>query len=481
MGVIKVTPTTKEAYDLFHQGSIALAEAEYNGIRVDRDYCERMVRNTARQHESLEQRLRETDLGRLWEQRYGGKTNFGSDAQLRKILYQDMGLVAAKSTSGGKDGKNKQESVDADTLEKTGLPDVKFLLQMAHIEKQQDYLKNMLRESEADGFMHPFFNLTRSDFKESGGARSLRSSSDSPNFQNFPKRNGDNARIVRRGVIPRDGHRIVGRDYNQLEVTISCCCHQDKNMIHYIEQGKDMHQDCASMLYLLPPEQCCSEAGPYGKQIRQSGKSDMVFPQFYLQEPANSAKGLWTTLTQMPLRCPYDPAKLLTQHLAEKGIRTYEAFEAHAVKVIEAFWRDMFPGFGKWRDKWIADYEKKGFIEYLSGFRIEGHLTKYQLGNFPIQGPAFHCMLWSLIHVLEWWKTLPGWRSLLLGQIHDELVTDEHDEELRENEVVIPRIMTQDLRKAWPWIIVPLKSETTATGIGGQGGNWFERDKALKL
>ena len=34
-------PATKEAYQLIHDGALALARAERQGIRVDLEYCEK--------------------------------------------------------------------------------------------------------------------------------------------------------------------------------------------------------------------------------------------------------------------------------------------------------------------------------------------------------------------------------------------------------------------------------------------------------
>jgi len=470
---IKITATTKEAYELFHEGSLALAEAEFNGIRCDRDYCEKMIANLARQEKALTAQLEKTDLGIAFKQRYRNSTNFGSDHQLRQILYTDMGLQTSRKTRGGKKGQ-QLASVDNTALESLGRDDVRLLLRIRNVQKMGNtYLKNLLQESEADGYIHPFFHLNSYDDDKGGGARSYRGSSSDPNFQNQPNRHEQDRKLVRRAFLPRPGHRLVGRDYGGIEVRISACNHQDKNMIRYIEQGDDMHRDCASMAFLLPQELCTKKAGRYGGEIRQTGKNAYVFPQFYLQQPENTARGLWGQMVEMPLRMPNDPDKTVQQHLKEKGIKSYDAFEKHIIKVIEGFWTDMFPGFKKWRDKHIEAYNRKGYFDMLTGFRVEGVLTPFQLGNYPIQGPAFHCLLWSLIQVNKLWKGKgEGWRSKIVGQIHDELTTDEHDEEFQTNQQEVIPIMAEDIRKHWDWIIVPLEVEADATPVDG---NWFEK------
>jgi DNA polymerase-1 len=453
---VVIRPRTKEAYHLFHEGSLAFAEAEFNGIRCDRDYVRKMINNTNRQLARVVDQLDQSELGRVWRDRFGSSASYGSDHQLRKILIEDFNIQTEKKTAKG------NVSMDSEVLNSLDMPDLKLVLKKRSLEKMSStYLKNLWDESEADGYIHPFFHLA--GWEESkGGAASLRSSSSDPNFQNLPNRHEEERKLIRRAFIPRDGHRLVSRDYGSMEVRISACLHQDQNMIRYIEAGDDMHRDCASMCFMLPQEECTSKYGKHGKHVRFVGKNTFTFAQFYFQEPANSAKGLWKSMIEMDLRVPSDPDKTIRQHLRDKKIRDQGSFEKHIIKVAKEFWEVMFPGYWKWRLRWIDEYNKNGYFDMVTGFRIEGNLTQYQLANYPIQGPAFHCLLWSMIRVVKRWK---GRRSKVVGQIHDELTTDEHQDEFEENQGEVPRIMSQDIRKAWPWIIVPLEVETEATGV----------------
>lgn len=468
---INIRATTKEAYQLFHEGSIALAEAEYNGILCDQSYCRRSILNLDRQIKMLTQNLGETELGKAWKDRYKHELNFDSEHQLRKVLYTDLKVEVKKKTKGGKSGK-KVESVDNESLESTGREDVQMYMKRSGLLKMKNtYLGNILLESKPDGFIHPFFHLSDYDSEKSGGARSYRGSSSDPNFQNQPNRHEAERKLIRRAFLARPGSRIVGRDYGGMEVKISACNHQDPNMIRYIEHGDDMHRDCASLCFILPKELCTSKYGSHGKNIRFVGKNSFVFAQFYFQEPSNSARNLWSAIKDMNLHHPADPEKTIHQHLEDKKIRNYDAFEKHIIKVAKEFWEGMFPGYWKWRRKWIDDYHKRGYFDMLTGFRVEGVMSQYQLANYPIQGPAFHCLLWALIQVYRLWKK-EGRKSLIIGQIHDELTTDEVAEEFPRNQEVIPKIMADDIRKAWPWIIVPLEVETDATPVGG---TWYEK------
>jgi hypothetical protein len=216
------------------------------------------------------------------------------------------------------------------------------------------------------------------------------------------------------------------------------------------------------MCFKLPPELCTPKHGKQGKNVRFVGKNSCTFAQFYFQEPENTAKGLWKGVSDMDLRHPLDEEKTIFQHLMDKGVRNYDAFERHIGEVCSRFWNELFPGYGKWRKQWVEDYEKKGYFDMVTGFRVEGVMSKYQLGNYPIQGPAFHCLLWSMVEVRRLWV---GARSKIVGQIHDELTTDEHASEFRRNQYTVPSVMAHRIRKEWDWLIVPLEVETEATDI----------------
>lgn len=472
MSNLGIRPTTKDAYNLFHEGSIALAAVEFNGIRCDRDYCQQAIANLERQEARLRTKLATTELGLLWEEHFGRSATYGSDHQLRKLLFEVLGYESTKQTSGGKKGKT-QASVDSATLEGIDRDDVRLLLKIRTMNKMATtYLKNFLYESEADGFIHPFFHLSDYNAEKRGAARSFRGSSSDPNFQNLPNRHEEERKLIRQAFIPRPGHKLVSRDYSAMEFRIAACLNQDPNMIRYIEHGDDPHRDVAAKCFMLPPEMCTKKYGEYGKNVRHVGKNSFTFAQMYFQDPPNTAQGLWSSMHDLDLRYPADPEKRLIQHLADKGLSNYGAFEEHVCKkAVPWFWQGMFPAYGKWRDRWIADYNKNGYFDMLTGFRVEGVLSKYQLGNYPIQGPAFHCLLWSLIRVHWLWKEQNA-KSVIVGQIHDELTTDEEQQEFYRNQETVPSIMSEGIRKDWPWIIVPLEVETSATPVDS---NWWTK------
>lgn len=110
----------------------------------------------------------------------------------------------------------------------------------------------------------------------------------------------------------------------------------------------------------------------------------------------------------------------------------------------------------------------------LSGFRCAGVFGKKEICNYPIQGTAFHCLLWSLIQ-LDRWLAKNKMRTLIVGQIHDSMLLDVDARELPDVVGRITEIITSDLPRHWPWIIVPLTVE-----MEGSYENWWSK-KPLEI
>lgn len=100
-------------------------------------------------------------------------------------------------------------------------------------------------------------------------------------------------------------------------------------------------------------------------------------------------------------------------------------------------------------------------------------MQRNDVSNYPVQGAAFHCLLWSLIQVNKELKAA-GLSTLIVGQIHDSIVLDVVPEELEQVLAIVRRVMCVEIRKAWPWIIVPLDVDVEITDIDA---SWFEKKK----
>lgn len=433
-------PTTKQAYRLFHEAALALAEIERNGIAINEKYCKEQQVKNLRMIDRIQNRLMSSKEVQLWKRKFGGKFNINSGDQLANIVFDELGHKAVILTDSGK------PSTSEEALSTVNIPIVQDLLKMKQLSKMNStYIANFEREA-VNGFIHPFFNLNE--------VITYRSSSQNPNFQNIPNRISWMRDMCRTAIVPRPGRMLGGVDYGGIEVKIAACYHQDPTMLSYLEdKSKDMHRDTAADCYLLDPKQVT-------KQIRYCGKNKFVFPQFYGDWWKSCAAQLWAAITQLEL--VLEDGTPLKEHLASKGIRSLKKFEKHIEEVERIFWLERFPIYTKWKKDWLEAYQKQGYFITKTGFKCSGIMGKNDVINYPVQGAAFHCLLWSLIRCLQWIKD-NRFQSLIVGQIHDEIVLDAVPRELKKMLPAFETIMCHDIRKDWDWIITPLEIEAEFT------------------
>lgn len=438
---------TIEGYQLLHEGILALTDVEANGIRVDVDYVKKQQAHLSRKIDHLTKKMAGHQEMVKWKKKYGHKMNMDSTEQLSDILFKQMGHEAVIMTGGNK------PSVKEEALEQMQLPFTSDLLQLRKWKKTKNtYLNNYIKE-EVNGLLHPFFHLHTTT--------TFRSSSSKINFQNQPIRIKNIKKAVRRAVIPREGRMIGELDYSGVEVSIATCYHKDPNMIRdIIDPERDMHRDMAVECYKLSPGQCTS-------QIRYCGKNKFVFPQFYGDYYVNNAHDLWNAITQLRLKTKQKIN--LKTHLKEVGLGTRKRFENHIRKVEKYFWGTRYKAYGKWKERQWKKYLKDGYVDLLSGFRCKGLMSRNEAINYPIQGAAFHCLLWSLIRINKWLKE-NNMLTMIIGQIHDSIILDIEPSELDRVLRNAKRIMTEEIRKYWDWIILPLEVDVELTPVNG---SWF--------
>jgi len=452
--MIQCHPKTSEAYQLFHDGTLVLAKAERQGIRIDMEYAEKKKKQLTYQIQLIEERFMSSNFYRHWKHSLGErKPNINSNPQLAKFLYVVKKIKPLTTTELGDQG-----STDEDALIQLNIPELNDLLQLRKLKKVRDtYLESFIRE-QIDGFIHPDFNLHL--------VRTFRSSSSSPNFQNIPKRDKESMNVCRRALYPRLGHQIMEADFSGLEVRVAACYHQDPRMIQYIENPvTDMHRDMAQEIFLLDN---FDKKNPDHKVLRYAAKNGFVFPQFYGDYYVACAYNLACKWGQLP-NGRWKPGQgiplnggTLSDHLLAHKITSLNKFTDHIQKIEKDFWYDRFPVYRKWKERQWIKYQRLGYTESLTGFIFQGVMGKNDVINYPIQGAAFHCLLWSLIQVDQY---LSNKNTAIIGQIHDSGVFDVHPDEFEEVTRTIKQTTCYDLSKAWDWIIVPMEIEIEAAQI----------------
>jgi len=458
--------SSPEAVQLFHEGSLALAQVEANGMRVDLDYLDRTIRKSEKKLKEMDERLREDDTYKLWRKHFGSKTKLGSGEQLAHILFDVLKYPCRERTPTGQPRSSESNLVDID------LPFLHLFRKRAKLAKAKTTFMEGIRDfTTSDGLLHFNFNLNI--------AASYRSTSTEPNGQNFPTRVEEIAKLVRSAFIPRPGHRIIESDFSGIEVAGACCYTKDKNLIRDYTEG-DMHRDMAMKCFKLPQEEVT-------KTIRYCGKNMFVFPEFYGSYYIDCARNLWENVARLKLITTSGVP--LYDHLRAKGITELGpcdpqqrprkgTFEAHVKEVEDEFWNVRYRRYNNWKKKVWQEYQRDGWCELYTGFVCTRDsdglvMNRKQVINYRIQGTAFHMLLWCLTRLVKWLRK-NKMRSMVVSQIHDSIIGDVHEDEREEYLAKLREIMTVDLLKRFPWINVPIGVEMEMSKLDG---NWFQKEK----
>ncbi len=472
---MRVYATTQDAKELFLQGTIALSDATIQGMRVDVPYVKKQMKYLKKKCGMLTEEFAETPLGKKWLKTFVSP-KWGSDDQLRNILYDKEKLTPTKMTDPSKMHPKGQPSVDNETLELLGkaVPDIKPFMQYKKLIKVRDtFLAGILRE-QVDGILHPFFHLHK--------VKTFRSSSSNVNFHNQPNRDKMQKKIVRRSFLPRPGYHFMACDFSGIEVAISCCYHKDPKMLNYVRHPElnNMHTDMAVQLYMLDKY----VKGGSEKMLRKGAKNGFVFPQFYGDYFVNNAASL-AAWGELPTKGAFGKkdgrllctGKHLGDHFRSKGLTQYDDFLEHVKNVENDFWNNRFKGYRDWKKQNVAQYYKKGFLKTLTGFTCSGVMGKNDINNYPIQGSAFHALLKTYIETFRR-LNLKGFKSKLIGQIHDELVFDTHPDETYDVLQIVKDIATKWLLEQYSWLIVPMVVEANIFEVDN---NWASDSRTIEL
>ncbi len=452
MGAV-VTANTLEAYKLIHAGQEALMEMENEGLTIDIAHCKKQSKRL----QKIIKRKRETILrhpeGKKWKRVFRRKMNLQSNDQVAAVLYDHMDYECEEKTPSGK------YSTSEESLMKTGSSMVKSLIDYRGLKKLKNTYINGYLEESVDGKLYPFFHLNIVD--------SFRSSCSKINFQNQPIRIPWKAEIVRKSVIAEKDFMLVEKDYGSQEVRVGTCYHQDPAMIKYnSDPTTDMHRDMCMRCFKL-------DMGEWTKDARYSAKNMFVFPQFYGDWYGNNARDMWAFIDKVSMQTKQGVA--MKAHLRKHGIRSYEKFEKHIASVEEYFWEELFPDYAQWKKDHYKFYKKNGYVDYLTGFRVSGVMSKNEVINYPVQGAAFHCLLLALIIITR--RCIEeGLRSRPIGQIHDSIVSKVHREEYNYYLKMCYDVMQKEVPKIWPWIIVPLEVEIETSPLEK---SWYEKKEVL--
>lgn len=354
----------------------------------------------------------------------GERVNLQSPKQLRKILFEDMGLKPTKKTKSGSYTTNaaalqtlRDRSYDNDRA-------CQFLdALLMHREKNK--LKQIVQTlidatNRRDGRIHTTFEQTV--------AATGRLSSVDPNLQNIPNRDPA-GREIRSAFVPGEGFEsLLSSDYSQVELRIMADLSGDEALIEAFRSGKDFHKYVASLVYGIPVEDITSDQRSHVKAMSYG-----------------LAYGLSTYGLAQQLKIkPKEAESLKSQYFVTFG-KVHEYLESLVSSARENGYTETI--FGR----------RRYFPGLKSPNRAVRDAAERAALNAPIQGSAADIMKIAMIRAygsLQEEKL----NSRIILQIHDELVV-----EIAPGEAEKVTALVKDAMEHAVTMAVPLD---VSTGIG---------------
>ena len=391
-----------------------LLRMERNGVLLD------AVKLNAQSHELGKEML---ELEQKAHQAAGQPFNLNSPKQIQEILFEKQGLPVKKKTPGG------QPSTDEDVLQELAAdyPLPKLLLDYRSIAKLKSTYTDKLPR-----MVNPKTGRVHTTYSQAVAVTGRLASND-PNLQNIPIRTPQGRRIREAFIAPR-GWKILSADYSQIELRIMAHLSGDAGLRHAFEHGHDVHRATAAEVFGRKLDEVTSDERRAAKAIN--------FGLIY----GMSAFGLAQNL----------------------GIE-----RATAQAYIDSYF-SRYPGVARYMQETRELARSRGYVETLFGRRLwlpeirSGGPQRRQAAeraaiNAPMQGTAADLIKLAMVRVQNWLDA-GKLATLLVMQVHDELVLEVPEGELESVKSALPGLM-QNVAKLDVQLIVDV----------GVGDNW---DKA---
>jgi len=427
------TPLGKTTMQFALNGTTALGDAHCEGFRVSEEKLNATINTLSAKVSKMKEALQKE------HPQWNGST---SGNVFGKYIYETLGCTPKIYTKDDSGKDTKQYCTDKDALKKLSHP---FIEAVKPITKTDTQLNSFLLPIQRELYcnkIHPYFGIDT--------VKTFRSSSRAPNFQNIPKRDGESKKLVRSVIYPEKGHKLIEYDYKALEVAIAACVYQDPMLLKYVidYQNTDMHRDVAIDIFF-------KDLNTFTKDERQIAKNGYVFPSFYGSAGYNCGENIWETIQSYPD---------ILEHMQNRNITTMEAMKKHIGDYDKVFWGQRFKVYTQRKREVYEKYLKDGYIDLITGFRCQGPMGWTQAINVPVQGPASHVKLWTMIEVAKQMRK-EGMQSKINCEIHDAIVASVAPDEEEYYDYLMVEYGTKKIREVWDWICVPLVVEKESTEI----------------
>ena len=350
----------------------------------------------------------------------GEEFNINSPKQLGEVLFEKLHLPHGKKNKTG-------FSTSVEVLEKLSKDFViaKDVLEYrAYSKLLSTYINGLKEVKDENDFIHPLYKQA---LTQTG-----RLSSVEPNIQNMPVRT-ETGQVIREAFISRFNNGVIlTSDYSQVELRVLAEMSQDPKMIESFNSGIDFHSQTASELYEVKLDEVT-------KDMRRTAKA-INFGIIY----GMSAWGLSETIDITPIE-------------ANMYINKYFDTYSKAKECLDEFINSSKRlGYSK------TLFNRRRYIPEVNSdngnLRSFGERTAM---NSPIQGTAADIIKIAMVDIYEEMKK-QKLKSLMIAQVHDELIFDCLKEELE----IVRKIVKEKMEGAVK-LSIPLIADSNS------GENWF--------
>ena len=387
--------------DIEYPTIFVLADMELFGIGIDKKALDNYGKELDQEIERLTSEIYKES---------GESFNINSPKQLGVILFEKLGLKAAKKT---KSGYSTSQEVLMKLIDEH--PIIPLIIDYRKKTKlKSTYVDGLTGTIKNDGRIHSTFNQTVT--------ATGRLSSTEPNLQNIPARTAE-GREIRKSFIPDVGCVFVDADYSQIELRVMASISEDEALIEAFNSSKDIHSITASQVFGVDIEDVTPE-------LRRRAKA-VNFGIIY----GISSFGLGEDL---------GISRAEAKDYIEKYFLTYSKVKLYLDSCVESAKRDGYVKTMMNRIRPIPELSSSNFMQRSFGERVAM--------NSPIQGTAADIIKIAMIKVSRELKERKL-KSRLILQIHDELLIEAPEDEKDVVSELLKRNMEEALELAVPLFV----------------------------
>ena len=391
-----------------------LVKMQRNGVALDSEMLNEMSGE-------LGERLFVIESGMY--QLIGHQFNINSSQQLGDVLFKELRLPPTKRTQKGFSTdaasldslKEMLDQGKGDNVDPRAYELLDQILEYRQLSKlKSTYVDALpLLVNQDTGRIHTSYNQT--------GSATGRVSSNDPNVQNIPVRT-ELGRRVRMAFVAEKAPEwtLLAADYSQIELRVLAHMSQDAALLEAFKNKEDIHSATASSVYSV----AIDEVTPDMRRIAKI----MNFGVIYGLSPFG--------IRQQTGLTPEEGARFIETYFGKyPGIREY--IESIKVEVREKGYVETILG----RRRYIHEVRSSNHNVRSAGERMAI--------NMPIQGTAADIIKIAMIRIQERLDALKL-RSMMIIQVHDELIFETPIEELEQMKAIVMELMPSAMSLAVP-------------------------------